>query len=287
LDDFAGVLDVLASGDLSLEGRLTVASNLTLFATATSGERRVTCVYKPVSGESPLWDFPDGSLAGREVAAFEISAAAGWHVVPPTVMRADGPFGPGMCQLWLEQDDRQRWVDVVPPREVPAGWLPVLQAVDGDGDPVILVHADSAALRKLAVFDVVVNNADRKGGHVLTTGNDVLTSHKDVLTSHKDVLTSQIGRLAPAVGVDHGVCFHTEPKLRTVLWGWSGSPLTAAEREELSHLRSLLTGKLTPRLHELITVDEVDAIGRRIDALLERGMLPEPTGRMPVPWPVF
>lgn len=270
VDDLTGVAEVLASGELAIEGRLTVASNVTLVAAAASGAVELPCVYKPVTGERPLWDFPDGTLAGREVAAYEVSEAAGWHVVPPTVMRSHGPLGPGMCQLWLNVDEDETgprpWVDVVSPSDVRSGWLPVLRAVDGNGNPVVLAHADDQALRRLAVFDVVVNNADRKGGHVLS---------------------SPTGRLSPVVGVDHGVSFHAEPKLRTVLWGWAGSELTDDERADLSRLRMLLDGQLAGRLAALITQDEVDATVARVDALLKHGVLPEPTGRMPVPWPVF
>lgn len=265
-----GVLQALRSGVLTVEGRLVVASNVTLIGEVDLAECRYKCVYKPISGERPLWDFPDGSLAGREVAAFEVSEAAGWHVVPPTTMRADGPAGPGMCQLWIDQDDRLPSVDVVSPGAVPAGWLPILQAVDGDGAPVTLVHADDADLRRLALFDVVVNNADRKGGHILFgEGCDGVT-------------------LAGLVGVDHGVAFHSEPKLRTVLWGWADAELTDAERADLKRLQDALGGgPLQHRLAGLITPDEITATESRIHNLLKAGVLPPPTGRMPVPWPVF
>ncbi|PSK93817.1 putative repeat protein (TIGR03843 family) [Haloactinopolyspora alba] len=263
------VLSLLRDGELSVEGRLVVASNLTLLGRVTHGEHSARCVYKPVDGERPLWDFPDGSLAAREVAAYELSEAAGWHVVPPTVLREDGPFGPGMCQLWIDQpEDERRWVDVVSPDAVARGWLPVLEAVDGDGEPVVLVHADDPALRRMAVFDAVVNNADRKGGHVLAglPGAD---------------------RTAPVVGVDHGVCFHVEPKLRTVLWGWAGTELTPADVAELTALRSALDGDLDHTVRALLSTDEVTATAERVDRLLGDGRLPDPTGRMPVPWPVF
>ena len=129
---------------------------------------RPRCVYKPVAGERPLWDFPDGTLAGREVAAYAVSEATGWDVVPPTVLR-DGPFGPGMCQLWIDTvaDDDHALVDVMA-RGVPAGgWLHVLDALGSGGEPVVLAHADDERLRRMAVLDAVINNADRKGGHVL------------------------------------------------------------------------------------------------------------------------
>lgn len=261
--DVTGPLRV---GELAVEGRLTVASNLTLLAQVHVDGRAWRCVYKPVSGEAPLWDFPEGSLAGREVAAYEVSEAAGWHVVPPTVLRKDGPYGPGMCQLWLEGAE-PLLVDIVPPGDIPDGWLPILEAVDEFGSPVAVVHADNPQLRRMALFDVVVNNADRKGGHVLADG--------------------QGSEGAGVLGVDHGVTFHIEPKLRTVLWGWAGASLTDDERSELTRLRSQLDGSLAARLDGLISASEVEATAGRIDGLLVSGALPRPTGRMPIPWPVF
>lgn len=257
--------EALAEGELTVTGRLTVASNLTLVGHVVLDGEPVQVVYKPISGEAPLWDFPDSTLGLREVAAYELSAAAGWNVVPPTVMRTDGPFGPGMCQQWIDQESASRsWVDVVPVGAAPDGWLPILEAVDGNGAPVILVHADDPALRRLAVFDVVINNADRKGGHVLNTSSD-----------------------APLVGVDHGVSFHVEPKLRTVLWGWADDELTDEERAQLTGLRKQLDDDLGRRLGELLTEEEVAATTERVDELLAHGAMPMPSGRMPVPWPVF
>lgn len=258
-------MEALADDELTVTGRLTVASNLTLVGQVAVDGEAAQVVYKPISGESPLWDFPDGTLAGREVAAYELSEAAGWGVVPPTVMRADGPFGPGMCQLWVDQESAGRgWVDVVPVGAVPAGWLPILEAVDGNGASVVLVHDDDPALRRLAIFDAVINNADRKGGHVLS---------------------SSYG--SRVVGVDHGVSFHVEPKLRTVLWGWANEALTDEERMGLSALRGQLDDEFGRRLGELLTDEEVAATSARVDELLSRGALPAPSGRMPVPWPVF
>jgi uncharacterized repeat protein (TIGR03843 family) len=178
----------LLGGELELVGRITVASNATFLATI--GEAQV--VYKPVAGEKPLWDFPDGTLARRERAAYLVSEAFGWDVVPVTCLR-DGPLGPGMVQLWQEPDPAQDPVDVVPAQAVPAeGWRAVFQGIDDDDRPLTLIHEDSPALRRMAVFDAVVNNADRKGGHVLPMAG-----------GHR-------------YGVDHGVSFHTDPKLRTV-----------------------------------------------------------------------
>ena len=152
------VVDVITRGELSVTGRLTDASNLTLLGEASLDGLTVPCIYKPVRGERPLWDFPDGTLAGRERAAYLVSRTAGWNCVPLTVIR-DGPYGPGMVQQWIEDAEPRDVVDLVPAAEIPPGWLPVLRAVDTDGAQVVVVHADSPALARLAGFDLVVNNA--------------------------------------------------------------------------------------------------------------------------------
>lgn len=247
---------------MELEGRLVDASNTTLRAFLTLDGETVRCVYKPVRGERPLWDFPDGTLAGREVAAYLVSAATGWDLVPPTVLR-DGPLGPGACQLWIDEpDEAESLVGFVPARKLPAGWRRIASARDEGGRPYLLAHADHAALARLALFDVVVNNADRKGGHVLVTGEGHL------------------------YGVDHGVCFHVDDKLRTVLWGWVGEPLPADAVADLADLRGALAGELGHTLRELISDEEVDATATRLARLLEAGEFPEPGGGWPaVPWP--
>ncbi len=150
-------------------------------------------MYKPVRGERPLWDFPDGTLAGRELAAYLVSEATGWDLVPPTVLR-DGPFGPGMCQLWVEVDDSV--------------------------DLVALSRSRHDDLRRMAVLDSVINNADRKGGHLLPRPD---------------------GRVQ---GVDHGICFAVEDKLRTLLWQWRGRRLDDEALEVLTRLRLALDGPL-------------------------------------------
>jgi uncharacterized repeat protein (TIGR03843 family) len=255
-------LALLLDGEIELEGRLVDASNTTLRAFITLDEVTARCVYKPIRGERPLWDFPDGTLAGREVAAFEVSRAAGWGVVPPTVMR-DGPLGEGACQLWIDEpDDADPVVGFVPSGDLPDGWLRVASTEDEFGSPYLLAHADHRELARMAIFDVVVNNADRKGGHVLNPAD---------------------GRL---YGVDHGVCFHVENKLRTVLWGWVGQPLPDGEAETLRMLRRDLNGRLGERLCSLLAPDEVAATIRRVDRLLRSAVFPQPrTGRPAVPWP--
>jgi len=257
--------DDLLTGELELVGRLRTASNATFVGRI--GE--VTVVYKPVAGEAPLWDFPDGTLANREVAAYLVSESFGWGVVPRTWLR-DGPHGPGMVQLWQEPDPAQDPVDVVPVDAAADdggasdGRRTVLEGVDEDDNPVRLVHEDSAALRRMAVFDVVVNNADRKGGHVLPMPD-----------GHR-------------FGVDHGVTFHVEHKLRTVLWGWAGEPLDPDELAAVERVRAGLDGDLGPRLDALLTGDEAEALAARCDRLLRTARFPAPHGPMPsVPWPLF
>jgi uncharacterized repeat protein (TIGR03843 family) len=202
--------------------------------------------------------------------------------VPPTVLR-DGPFGPGMCQLWIDTDpDRNadtgpdadagaatgagadRLVALHPAGEPVEGWLPVIEATLSDGAPVVLAHRDDGRLRRIAVFDAVVNNADRKGGHLLPTVEGHL------------------------YGVDHGLCFNSDHKLRTLLWGWAGEPLTAEATEVLTRLAADLEGRLGRALGELLTATEVRVTAKRVAGLLRSGRHPEPGGGWPaVPWPPF
>lgn len=256
---------VLLEGDLEIHGRIMPASNATFLAEVTHQQVTLRCVYKPVLGERPLWDFPDGTLAGRERAAYLVSEALGWDLVPLTVLR-DGPHGLGMVQQWQEPAPEVEAVDLCPVGEVPDGFLRVLDATDGHGQDVSLVHEDTVALRRLAVFDVVVNNADRKGGHVLAMPD-----------GHRH-------------GVDHGICFHVENKLRTVLWGWARSPLTSEERDALTGLLDRLGGgsELADLLGPLLTATEIAAVRDRCRRLLARGRLPQPSGEWPsIPWPAF
>ena len=236
-------LRILREGELTVVGRLLSASNATFFGLVE--ERApddrpgivVSCVYKPIRGERPLTDFPDGTLACREVAAHAVSEASGWDVIPPTLMR-DGPFGRGMVQLWMEVDES---IDVTE-----------------------IVDDDLPALRRIAVLDAVLNNADRKGGHLLPLPD---------------------GRI---LGVDNGLCFAVAPKLRTVLWHWRGQPLNDAEVEVLLRLRNDLGVGLGGQLRELLAPQEVLATARRIDALLEQKRFPMPDRNRPViPWPPF
>jgi uncharacterized repeat protein (TIGR03843 family) len=249
----------LRTGGLTLHGRVMPASNATFVG--ESDGRRV--IYKPVAGERPLWDFPDGTLAQREEAAYVVSEALGWNLVPLT-FRRDGPHGLGMVQLWQEPDAVQEAVTLVRDTAVPDGYLYVFEGLDDRDQVVSLVHEDTPELRRMAVFDAVVNNADRKGGHVLA-----------MTDGHR-------------YGVDHGLTFHVENKLRTVLWGWAGDALTDEDRASLGRLSARLEGDLAECLLDLITPHEVEATRRRVKRLLRVGTLPEPgQGWRAIPWPPF
>lgn len=236
-------LRLLRDGEITIIGRLLGASNATLYCIVRercpepSTGLVATCVYKPTRGERPLADFPDGTLALREVGAYAVSMATGWDIVPPTTL-GDGPLGRGMVQLWVE--------------------------ADASVDVVELVGRDVRALRRMALFDAVVNNADRKGGHLLPLADDRVQ------------------------GVDHGLCFAVEPKLRTVLWGWRGEPLREDELAMLEGLRHELAGPLGQELRTLLAPAEVRATIRRVEALLARRRFPLPDRNRPViPWPPF
>jgi hypothetical protein len=241
--DAAAALELLRDGDLAIVGRIVSSSNGALVVTATRScpdpepDLVATAVYKPIRFERPLVDFPDGTLAAREVAAFVLSEASGWGIAPPTVLR-DGPVGPGMVQLWIDPDPSV--------------------------DPVALALEDKRRLRGMALFDVVANNADRKIGHLLPiAGGHVF-------------------------GVDHGLTFHEEPKLRTVLWGWRGKPLAREELDTLEALRAALAAETGDALRELLTRDEVRATVRRTERLLRTKRFPQPDPERPaIPWPPY
>ncbi|MFE5735210.1 SCO1664 family protein [Streptomyces sp. NPDC056528] len=255
--------DLLARGELTVRGRIREASNAVLYCSVAYEGREAACVYKPIAGERPLWDFPDGDLARREVAAYEVSEATGWGLVPPTVLR-DGPYGEGMVQLWIEADPGARLLALTEDEEPGEGWKAVGEAEVGEGRTALLVHADTPELRRLAVLDAVINNGDRKGGHLLPAPGGHL------------------------YGIDHGVTFHVEDKLRTLLWGWAGEELPAEAVEALDRLGPALTpgAPLATRLAELLTGAEVAAVRARVAALRADGRHPEPSGQWPaIPWP--
>jgi len=230
-------IELLTAGELEITGRLVEASNATMYCVISHNGREAACVYKPVAGERPLWDFPHGTLADRELAAFEVSRASGWDIVPPTVYR-DGPFGPGMCQLWVDADPS---VDLI----------------------ALARNSRHKGLRAMAVFDAVINNADRKIGHLLPTPDGHL------------------------YGCDHGVSFAEEYKLRTVLWQWRGDPLTADAVQALQRICALMEqGDLSKTLRQWLTEEEVSATRIRAEMLLRHRIHPYPPDDWPaVPWP--
>jgi uncharacterized repeat protein (TIGR03843 family) len=267
---------VLRRGELTVLGRIRSASNATFLCESRLDRRSVHCVYKPIAGEQPLWDFPDGTLAGREFGAYLVSAQLGWNIVPYTIIR-DGPAGRGMLQQWVDQpgdsagpqagpDDVRTGpdlVDLFPAGKPPSGYLPVLRAYDYAGDEVVLMHADDARLRRMAVFDVLINNADRKGGHILH------------------------GVDGQVYGVDHGVCLHAQDKLRTVLWGWAGKPVDDETLGAVDRLVDALDGPLADALSGHISAVEIAALRARGRTLLDNPVMPSPDRRRPIPWPAF
>ena len=223
------------SHDLKPIGRIAEASNASFLCEVDGG---LQVIYKPIRGEQPLWDFPEGSLAARESAAYLVSEALGLSVVPPTILR-DGPAGEGAVQLWITHDGVQRAVE--------------------------LVNASDEGLRRLALFDAIVNNGDRKGGHILPLPD---------------------GRI---LGVDHGVTFAAEPKLRTVLWAWRGKAFSEEEREFIADgVRGLTDkGALRAQLSPILDGEEIDALATRLSSLDATGCFPEPSPDWPpLPWPL-
>ena len=228
-------IEILKYGELNVTGRLVDASNATLFATLVFEGRSIPCIYKPVAGERPLWDFPDGTLAHREFAAYCVSHACGFDCVPLTILR-NGPYGEGMVQEWIN--------------------------IDESIDLFNFFSSDNPALRSMALFDAVINNTDRKIGHLLPTA---------------------AGQL---FGCDHGVTFHSQNKLRTVLWQWSGDALTALELDSLKRTRKIIENELD--LTPYLTSIEISALTNRVENLISKAKMPEPDPDWPaVPWPAF
>ena len=226
---------ILLNGEIEVEGRLVDASNATLFVTLTQGGESLQAIYKPISGERPLWDFESGDLASRERAAYLISELGDFDLVPLTILR-DGPFGMGAVQRWIDVDEA---VDLAE-----------------------FFRTDAAELRATALFDAVINNTDRKIGHLLPDLN---------------------GKLYVC---DHGVTFHHEDKLRTVLWQWAGQSLTDEEIAQLTTLRGIILDNT--EITALINREEISALIERIDRLISSGTFPLPNPEWPaVPWPPF
>jgi hypothetical protein len=229
-DEVGGVPRLVTDGDLELIGLLPRSSNSTFLARATLGEEQTLVVYKPRRGETPLWDFPDGTLCRRETAAFVVARALGWPNIPPTVLR-DGPAGEGSVQLFVEFEPQEHYFTL------------------GDRMP--------DRFEEVALFDVVVNNADRKSGHCLLGKDGLLWV------------------------VDHGVCFSDEEKLRTVIWEFAGDQVPARLLSDLYRLRADIPIELT----DLLAPEELGALRDRIDEVLAAGAYPEPGERRSFPWP--
>lgn len=233
------VLDLLASGDVEVLGLLPYSSNYTFLARVRAAGAEVHAVYKPRRGERPLWDFDHGTLAGREVAAYLVSRAAAWDLVPPTVLRHDAPLGAGSLQLFIEHDPERHFF--------------------------VLIEERPRDLEVFAAFDAVINNADRKGGHVIEDA------------------------AAKLWAVDHGVSFHVEHKLRTVIWQFADQPLDDELLGELATLRAALEpgAALATELAPYLTEEEIDAARARADRLAETRVFPAPSTERPLPWPLI
>ncbi len=239
---------------LKVIGQMVNASNSTLVVEDEANRY----IYKPESGERPLWDFPDGTLHKRERAAYVMSELLGWNLVPQTRL-SEGPYGVGSLQNWLEA--QVTVVDIFTPGQVPKDWLTIITGLDETGAEVTLAHADEPRLQQIAVFDALINNADRKAGHILT---------------------DQAGNL---FGIDHGLTFHEEDKLRTVLWGWINQPIPASLILDLENAMEKIPAS---ELTALLSDDEVSALLTRLEKLIEAKKMPAPSPHWPsVPWPVF
>lgn len=231
------VLHSLSSAEIEVLGLLPYSSNYVFLARVGEPEGMLA-IYKPTRGERPLWDFPPETLAAREVAAFLVSEAGGWGFVPPTVLREDGPLGPGSLQLFIDHDPERHYFTMLEERR--------------DDFEVF------------AAFDIVVNNADRKAGHVLEDAS---------------------GRLW---GVDHGLTFNVDPKLRTVIWEFGGKPAGLAVVANLERTREALRpgAGLTDDMSGLLNGEEIAALRTRTDALLAHPVYPEPISQRQLPWPL-
>jgi uncharacterized repeat protein (TIGR03843 family) len=228
--------DLLADGELEVLGRMRWASNATFVGRVSADGVALTVIYKPRRGERPLWDFPAGTLCQREVATYEVSSALGWGLVPETVLR-DGPAGEGMVQRFVDHDPEEHYFTLLEH------------------------HADR--FRHFAVFDVLVNNADRKGGHCLRSRPD-----------------------GAVVGIDHGLTFHPTWKLRTVIWDFAGERIHPATADEVCRVAQL-DPRLRDRLEPLLSPLEIEAMQARAGELLSAGKLPEPDpGYHSLPWPL-
>ena len=221
---------------MNVIGQFTWGSNYTFLTKVMRDGEMVEAVYKPQRGERPLWDFPTETLAGREVAAFLVSEALGWDLVPPTVFRDDGPLGAGSLQLRVDHDPEQHYFT--------------------------FDDATRQRLRPVALFDVIVNNADRKGGHILIDGDKLWL-------------------------IDHGICFHAEPKLRTVIWDFAGEEIPNELLDQVEGLKAQVASGLRKDLSRYLDSDELNALDQRIENLLTERHFPEPSKEeRATPWPL-
>ena len=261
----AHVEALLEAGEVTLLGRILESSNGAVLVRVTLDEESRLAIHKPVALERPLWDYPDGTLAARERAAYLISEAGGFGIVPATVLH-EGPWGLAATQQWVGEPDvaPDMVVDVVAPTEVPPGWCEVLRGETPDGEDVVVAHSTDPAVRTAAVFDALINNSDRKGGHLLRMDGTVW-------------------------GVDHGVSLGVEPKLRTVLWGWAGQEIPEGDLARIERVRDALTARgLDEELGSLLTAEEVAALLERAEHLLAQRRHPVPRPGWPaIPWPAL
>jgi uncharacterized repeat protein (TIGR03843 family) len=229
-------LKLLQQGNITeMHGLLPWGSNYTYLMSIDDIEFEAKIIYKPQRGERPLWDFPDGTLCKREVAAFLISEELGWHIVPPTVLR-EGPQGLGMIQLFIEHDPEQHYFTFAP--EV------------------------KSKLERIALFDLVVNNADRKGGHSLLDSTGFVWA------------------------IDHGICFHVQPKLRTVIWDFAGCSISRTLMNDLEKLLDRLSSaEVLSTLRTVISAAEANALIQRVSEIRNAAHFPEPSGGRQYPWP--
>ncbi len=240
--------------DLEIVGRLEHASNGTYLA--RSGAELY--VYKPVTGEQELWDFPTGTLANRERAAYVLDQLLGWDLIPETKL-VTGPLGFGSLQNWVEAETGL--IDIFSLENIPDDWFTILSGLDEQGKQVTLAHSPSSRLAQLAVLDVIMNNADRKAGHIL------------------------VDEQGEVFGIDHGLTFSEEFKLRTVLWGWIGSPIEDSLIHNLNRIIPLIANS---ELVELLDAAEIDALLERARSLVSSKIFPEPSTQWSaVPWPIF
>ena len=232
------VLQLLRTGRLEVEGLMPDSSNYTFLVRIEDDEHTGLAIYKPRRGERPLWDFPRGTLCQRETAAYLTSEALDWSIVPPTVLREGPEYGVGSVQLFIDADLEQHYF-----------------SLRGSDDP---------AFQRIAAFDMITNNADRKGGHILKARDGHLW------------------------GIDHGITFHAEPKLRTVIWEYAGQTIPQPLVRDIQQLAAQIDDRDAPlveALTQLLDRIEIDALRRRIDRLLRRPRYPEPTGGRSMPWP--